>query len=180
MTGPKLAAWKNGSERQNSSPNRSRQPFPLHPGYGGWPMGDRWGNPMKEGWCRDTYVIVFDDAESEKMTKAYGIDGFVAGYRVAAILGWDDFILVNEQGGQFRVPTVPLDARYMKRFEESWDTENLIPDERLTGKIKWYIKPIVLGGDPDLGRNVTWVDIKTHQKLVRWWNHKYRELSEKK
>jgi hypothetical protein len=53
----------------------------------------------------------------------------------------------------------------------------LIPDERFTDRIKWYTTPIVFGGDPNLGENVTWVTHDQHVKLVGWWNKQYRDLT---
>jgi hypothetical protein len=42
------------------------------------------------------------------------------------------------------------------------------PDFRYSGKIKWYIKPIVFDGDPNPGENLTWVNHEKHAQLVRW------------
>jgi hypothetical protein len=51
-------------------------------------------------------------------------------------------------------------------------------DSRFTGRIKWYIKPVVFGGDPNPGENVTWVTHEQHAELVAWWNRKYREAGD--
>ena len=42
-----------------------------------------------------------------------------------------------------------------------------------SGRIKWYVKPLVFGGDPELGDNVIWVTQEDHVSLVRWWNRLY-------
>jgi hypothetical protein len=68
----------------------------------------------------------------------------------------------------------------MIRFDGSDQWEKLERDDRFIGKIKWYMQPIIFGGDPNAGSNMTWVDLPNHQKLVRWWNDKYRELSGEK
>jgi hypothetical protein len=45
-----------------------------------------------------------------------------------------------------------------------------------TTKIKWYVKPVVFGGDPQLGTNVVWVSRDEHVKLVKYWNGLYRSI----
>ena len=54
---------------------------------------------------------------------------------------------------------------------------SLTVDERFKGKIKWYIKPIVFGGAPNVGENLAWVNHDQHIELVRWWNEHYRDVS---
>jgi hypothetical protein len=51
--------------------------------------------------------------------------------------------------------------------------EVLLPDVRFTGRIKWYTKPIVFGGDPGPGENLSWVDHELHARLVQYWNREY-------
>jgi len=134
---------------------------------------------MQEGWIGKSYVILFDDAESERMTKGYGVSLYLPGCRVVAIVGWDDLVVENEQGERFRVPTVPMDESHMAALDEDYDPAALVPDPGAAGKIKWYLQPVILGGNPHPGDNVTWVSPEDHQKLVRWWNRKYRETLEK-
>jgi len=52
----------------------------------------------------------------------------------------------------------------------------LNPDARFSGKIKWYVKPIVFGGDAGVGENLVWVSHEEHAQLVKFWNDKYRTL----
>ena len=47
----------------------------------------------------------------------------------------------------------------------------------MRGKIKWYVTPIVFGGNPALKDNIIWVTLAEHTELVQWWNRKYRELA---
>jgi hypothetical protein len=68
--------------------------------------------------------------------------------------------------------------KYLSEQADIPDAANLRPDERFMGKIKWYTKPIVFGGDPSSEENMIWVDIVTHQELVRWWNQKYQEVQQ--
>ncbi len=133
---------------------------------------------MQEGWSDDDdYLIVFDEAESRPATAAYGIGKHLPGHILVAILGWDDFVVRNESGELFRVPTVPLVPKYMEKHAPLPDTAGLEPDERFTGKIKWYVKPIVFGGDPSAEDNTIWVDLTTHQELVCWWNKLYQDVA---
>lgn len=132
---------------------------------------------MKEGWDGDDYVIVFDAAEAGSVTAAYGLEKFLPGYAVVAILGWDDFLVRDECGDLFRIPTVPILPKYMEKQARLPDAASLASDERFTGKIKWYVTPIVFNGDPSAEDNIIWVDLSKHQELVRWWNDKYREVA---
>ena len=121
----------------------------------------------------------FDEAESELLTEGYGVRQFLPGLTVVGILGWDDFILRNQGGQLFRVPTVPLVKRYVESLDEVPDPSSLNQDRRFTGKIKWYTQPIVFGGDPSSEENIIWVDIQKHQELVKWWNRMYTEVAGK-
>ena len=38
------------------------------------------------------------------------------------------------------------------------------------GKIKWYVKALVFGGDPQSALNVIWVTHDQHAELVKYWN----------
>ena len=134
---------------------------------------------MKQGWSGDDYLIVFDAAESERMTEAYGIRDFLPDATIIAIHGWDDFIIRNAKGQLFQVPTLPLDTLHMTAFRRKLNIANLVADSRFTDKVKWYVNPIVFGGDPEIGDNIIWIDLETHQELVRWWNRKYADVTVK-
>jgi hypothetical protein len=134
---------------------------------------------MIEGWNENDYLVLFED-EASSFDHAYGIAEALPGYHVIGLKGWDDFIVENANGGRFTVPTVPLLVRYLTPFVGGTILGKLVPDETVKGRIKWYITPIIFGGDPNLGDNVTWVTINEHAQLVKWWNRKYREVSEKR
>jgi hypothetical protein len=124
---------------------------------------------MDEGWCGDEYLIIFSEAESEERTLEYSLAEYLPGYRVVGIRGWDDFLILSEAGGLFTVPTVPLSSQYIEPY--SLPTPLLLePDERFTGQIKWYVHPVVLGGDPEPGKNVVWLNHEEHWQAVRYWN----------
>lgn len=129
---------------------------------------------MREGWSGDEYLVLFEE-DAERLQAAYGITSALAGYRLLGLRGWDDFIVEDLRGALFVIPTVPIDVTYMKPFAIR-DAIALVPDERLKARIKWYVTPLVFGGDPNLGDNVTWITLDEHPKLVAWWNQKYREL----
>jgi hypothetical protein len=132
---------------------------------------------MIEGWDGDDYLILFDEAESEQLTEGYGVRQYLPELTVVGIHGWDDFILRDIAGQLFRVPTVPLLPKCIDEFEQIPDASRLTTDARFAGKIKWYTKPVVFGGDPSSEGNMIWVDIQKHQELVRWWNQKYKEIA---
>ncbi|MEM7018467.1 MAG: hypothetical protein AAF512_14135 [Pseudomonadota bacterium] len=121
-------------------------------------------------------MILFDDVESQKMTAGYGTWRYLPEFSIVALIGWDDFILRSQSGGLFRVPTLPLSKEYLSEYVSIPQPSNLIPDEKFVDKIKWYIKPIVFGGASEAEENIEWVNLQTHQELVRWWNQKYHAL----
>jgi hypothetical protein len=41
--------------------------------------------------------------------------------------------------------------------------------------VKWYVKPIMFGGDPTAKENIAWVPFEQHAELVRWWSKLYRD-----
>jgi hypothetical protein len=136
---------------------------------------------MKEGWISDSdYLMLFDEEESAQATEGYGIADYLPGFAVVALIGWDDFLLRDESGVLFRVPTVPLVQEYLEKLEKVPDATRLEPDERYRGEIKWYIQPLIFGGDPSSEKNIFWADLATHQLAVRWWNDLYRDLANKK
>jgi hypothetical protein len=49
-----------------------------------------------------------------------------------------------------------------------------VPDDRYTGKVRCFAKPIVFGGDAQAESNVQSVSHAQHAELVRWWNAQHR------
>ena len=131
---------------------------------------------MQEGWLGDNYLILFSGSEAETASQRYALSEALPRYMLLGIAGWDDFIVRDSSGRTYRVPTVPLDPDLLTPFDLPDDPATLQTDVRFTGKIKWYVKPIVFGGDPDIGDNLTWVTHEQHAPLVAWWNQQYRAL----
>ena len=131
---------------------------------------------MIEGWRDEEYVVLFDEEEVAAASRRYQIEQWLPGHQVVGLRGWDDFIVRDGKGGVFTVPTVPVDPQYLAPFGGAAAGVPLRADGRYTGKIKWYVKPLVFGGDPQLAENVMWVDHEQHGQLVRWWNDQYWAL----
>ena len=131
---------------------------------------------MREGWHGDDYLILFADSELDAASARYAISELLPGYVVIGLRGWDDLIVKDSRERIFSVPTLPLSIGALSPFSIPKRPEELEADTRFTGTIKWYIKPIVFGGDPKLEENTLWVDHSSHGDLVRWWNRLYREL----
>ena len=129
---------------------------------------------MREGWCGDEYLILFDK-DADRFHGDYGLALTLPGYRLVGLRAWDDFIVEDSLGARFTIPTVPTDLTYIAPFVMP-EGAALQPDDKVRGHIKWYVTPLVFGGDPNPGDNVTWITIDQHAKLVVWWNQKYREL----
>jgi hypothetical protein len=131
---------------------------------------------MTEGWHGEDYLVIFETSDVDAVSECYGISAQLPGYRIVGLRGWDDFIVRNSQGQTYTVPTVPLDSQYLKPFKLPEDISTLQSDERFTGKIKWYVKPVVFGGDPAIGENVRWLNQEQHAQFVKWWNAQYSAL----
>ena len=133
---------------------------------------------MTEGWLQENYFILFTGEESAASTKGYDIQKYLPGATIVGLKGWDDFIIQMPDGKRYTVPTVPLLRQYMSELNgDGYRTERLSPDPEKAGKIKWYVTPIVFGGDAGSGKNMIWVDLVTHQQLVKWWNEEYLRIA---
>jgi len=132
---------------------------------------------MTEGWHDDEYLVLFSEEEVEPMTQRYGLKRFINGFRIVGLRGWDDFILQDTQGKSFIMPTVPIAIEYLKSFTLVIDFSKVRADSRFTGKVKWYAKPPIFGGDPQAKENMTWIDFEKHAEAVQWWNQKFLEVN---
>ncbi len=132
---------------------------------------------MIEGWYGDDYLILFEE-RAPALERAYGLSAALPGYRLVGLRGWDDFIVDDSNGARFTVPTVPVLAEHLAPFSTPKGPPRAEVDPTVRGRIKWYVTPIVFGGDPKLGANVTWVDLEQHTQLVTWWNRKYHDVKE--
>src|SRR5437660_7323047 len=128
---------------------------------------------MREGWVSDDYLILFDDSEVTAALERYSLS--LAGYEIVGLRNWDDFIIRDRNGNTYCVPTVPAIPEYVSTFSVP-DVGALQSDARFSGKIKWHVKPIVFGGDPQQEDNVAWVGHEQHVQLVKWWNDQYRAI----
>ena len=132
---------------------------------------------MKEGWHNDDYLILFEGSEAEEKERDYEIDRLLPGHRLLGIVGWDYFLVSDRENHRvFRVPTIPLILEEKEEWLHELDSGALKPDERFQGKIKWYVKPIVFGGDPDLGPNLVWISHEDHVQCVKYWNQIYSQI----
>jgi hypothetical protein len=131
---------------------------------------------MREGWHHNDYLILFDETEVTAASDRYAISLWLPGFTVLGLRSWDHLIVNNLAGETFSVPTLPADAQYLAPFSLPSTETVLRRDERYEAKIKWYAKPIVFGGAPDMAENLVWVSHEEHGKLVEWWNEKYRSL----
>jgi hypothetical protein len=133
--------------------------------------------PLNEGWLGDEYLILFGDDEVPSVTKRYRLGEWLPEFTVVGFRGWDDFIVRDAHGRTHTIPTVPLDQELLAPFSVP-HCASLEPDDRYVGKMKWYIHPLVFGGDAEATENIAWLDHEQHAELVAWWNAKYKELKE--
>ena len=131
---------------------------------------------MNEGWYGDDHLILFDEAEIASASDRYAISQFLPGYKVIGLRGWDDFILQDSSGGTYCAPTFPAVADHVSAYALPSSGTTLSSDDRFQGKIKWYVKPIVFGGDPQSQENIIWVSHEQHAQLVKYWNGLYRSM----
>ena len=131
---------------------------------------------MIQGWHNDDYLILFDEqSEVEFMTERYAVKKYLPGYILVGIRGWDDFILRDTDGLLYTVPTVPLAAEHLRPFTIDIDSASLRADNCVADRIKWYVQPIIFGGDPQSEQNIVWITLAQHIDFVTWWNTKCRE-----
>jgi hypothetical protein len=107
-----------------------------------------------EGWNGDDYLILFDQQEIPAVSDRYAISQWLPGHEVIGLLGWDDFILRDRVGQTYSVPTVPAVPQNLSAFALPDSRVKLAPDPQFRNSIKWYVQPIVFGGDPKGGKNV--------------------------
>src|ERR1700742_1712212 len=113
---------------------------------------------MKEGWQDQEYLILFDEpAEASRLAQSYGLATSFPGFSLVGLLGWDDFILRHTSGAVYSVPTVPAVREKLRPLALVINPAGLWHDPRFAGRIKWYLKPIVFGGDPRASDNITWL-----------------------
>jgi len=128
---------------------------------------------MHEGWHHNDYLILFSEPEAADASLRYGVAQWLPGFSAVGLRSWDNLIVKNSATETFSVPVVPMQAQYLSPFALPPADTVLRGDERFTGKIKWYAKPIVFGGAPDRSENLVWVSYDEHVKLVSSWNEKY-------
>jgi hypothetical protein len=63
---------------------------------------------MKEGWCRDQYLVLFSDVEVPLTSDLHDIASILPGFSTVGLGGCADFIVQESAGAAFTVPTVPL------------------------------------------------------------------------
>jgi hypothetical protein len=136
---------------------------------------------MIQGWNNDDYLILFDEQnEAVKMAERYTVTSSLPGYALIGLKSWDDFILRDAKNQHFTIPIVPLDLQYLQIFNFDLNSSKLLVDQRFTDKIRWFIKPIAFGGDPNAETNTSWITINQHIEAVKWWNQLYRDVKLKK
>lgn len=128
---------------------------------------------MEEGWLNDDYLVLFSEAESAIAAENYKLHQHLPGLALVGLCGWDDFIVINPNGAMLTLPTVPMNPKQAASFSLP-EQLALEPDSRFANKVKWYVKPLVFGGDPDDPANLAWVSHEQHAELVVWWNDQYR------
>jgi len=135
---------------------------------------------MKDGWYNDQYFALAESQqEAMLLTAEYGISESLPIYFFVGLVGWDDFILTNEDGSYYKVSTVPLKNEELEPYQFYSENIRMEADPRFNGKVKWYITPLIFGGSPTDPKNMTWISYSEHTQFVRWWNAKYQELMAK-
>jgi hypothetical protein len=131
---------------------------------------------MTEGWFGDEYLISFSEAEVASASDRYSISRFIPGHQVIGLRGWDDLMVRDSVGLVYTLPSVPMDSGFLSRYVLPDAESSMVPDERFLGKIKWYLQPIVFGGDSNIGMNVISVNHDEHAQAVTWWNDLYSSV----
>lgn len=130
---------------------------------------------MKSGWHQNIHYNIFTEEEALCFYTKYNIDNYIPEYRLIGLIGWDDFI-ISKNNEFYKIPTVPIDLKYCEKLPILDLSIKLTEDSRIKNLIKWYIKPIVFGGNPEAQDNVEFIDIEKHCQYVNFWNKKYFEI----
>lgn len=136
---------------------------------------------MTEGWFNDAYYLLFDQGEAADVGKAYRLDVYLPGVTVIGLKFWDDVLIRDVDGLVYSVPSVPLDRGHFRPERSAVPAARLLePDARLSGKVRWFVKPVAFGGDPKDDGNTTWITLAQHAQVVRWWNDQYQTIRQPK
>jgi len=130
---------------------------------------------MTEGWLNFDYVVLFSENERLARSLDYKIAKYLPGFTLVGLYDWDYFLVTDSDGIMYSVPSVPLHVNSVHKFSLP-ENMTLEVDERYVGKVKWYLKPTIIGGNPLDAKNLAWVSQKLHADLVGWWNEKYKQL----
>jgi len=110
------------------------------------------------------------------MTGIYGVRENLPGYTVVGLRvgtfhrhGWEAAVLHH--------PYRPAGKRAPGAVSVFGRPRSDQPDARFSKKVKWYVKPIMFGGDASAKENMIWVTYEQHAELVRWWAKMYRDHS---
>jgi len=82
---------------------------------------------------------------------------------------------MDANGTMGSLPTLPLDSGRAESFALPKEF-SLKRDDRFSGKIRWFVKPLIFGGDPKDQGNIIWVTQEQHAELVNWWNDQYQNI----
>ena len=122
---------------------------------------------MKDGWYNEEFFALYESREeAERATALYRLSEQLPGYLVIGLRFWDDFIVCNSEDRYFTVPTVPAVREELRPYSFPAEPMNLRHDAQLSGKIKWYIQPIVFSGSPSKAKNMTWISHDQHAEAV--------------
>jgi hypothetical protein len=135
---------------------------------------------MKDGWHNDEFFALYESREeAENATARYRLAEYLPSYLVVGLRFWDDFIVCDSQDRYFTVPTVPLAREELRAYSFPAESLKLRSDAQLSGRIKWYIQPIIFGGSPSKVENMVWISHDQHFEAVVHWNKLYYELKGK-
>jgi hypothetical protein len=135
---------------------------------------------MKDGWYNDEFFALYESKEeAERATARYRLSDYLPGFLIVGLKFWDDFILCDSEGRYHTVPTVPLVREEMRAYSFPAESLKLRADAKLSGKIKWYIQPIVFSGSPSKAENMAWISHDQHAEAVVYWNKMYHDLKGK-
>jgi hypothetical protein len=130
---------------------------------------------MTEGWFNFDYVVLFSETERAARSIDYKIAKYLPGYTLVGLYDWNYFLVTDAEGSMYTVPSLPLDVNSTHKFSLPENIQ-LETDERYSGKVKWYLKPLVIGGNPLDIKNLAWVSLELHAALVVWWNEKIKQV----
>jgi len=135
----------------------------------------------------DSYLRLYDIQILQYLNDQYHISEFLPGTILIGTDCGDTAYGLTTTGKSHKIitfPFVPMSQKYIEteyklqsfiEFVLGKPTEGLLPNKEIYGTQLWWIIPIFVGGDPNLGSNVVIIPLEEHFKVCSYWNDRLKK-----